>query len=464
MSTSHAPPGADRPLLHFTPPSGWLNDPNGLVRHRGLYHLYFQHNPDSTDWGNLHWGHAVSRDLVRWEHRPIAMAPDEHGLIFSGTTVADDRGTSGFGAGSLVAVFTHDDGGRQRQSLAHSDDGDTWSKFDGNPVLSPPAGIRNFRDPKVRRHDGDDGSWWTMVLAVETELWFFTSADLRSWTRSATFRPVLPHRDPILEVPDLFVLRDETGEDRWVAMVCAIPTREGGPEARVFWAVGDFDGVVFSPLDPTEPWRALDDGVALYAAMAWDRADGADAVAIAWLDERLDTTGIQRPWRGRMSVPRRLDLRRFGGRPRLVQQPVLPDGETERCTTRPGERAPTFAAGRCAAIAVELGVDQRRSVELRLHDPETALTTTIRVQGDVVAIERPSERAPATSRSALDPSSDERTLLVVVDHGSLEVFCDGGASQSFVGWEGTSPIEVEVTNIGATPVRTEVRRWTADRL
>ena len=149
-----------RPLIHFTPKEKWMNDPNGMVFYNGVYHLFYQYYPDSTVWGPMHWGHATSTDMVRWEHQPIALFPDSLGYIFSGSAVVDSNNTSGFGKDGkipLVAIFTHHDpigekkGSQvyQNQSLAYSlDDGKTWTKFSGNPVLKNP-GIKDFRDPKV---------------------------------------------------------------------------------------------------------------------------------------------------------------------------------------------------------------------------------------------------------------------------------------------------------------------------
>ncbi len=144
-----------RPLYHFTPPSKWMNDPNGLVYYQGEYHLFYQYHPESPIWGPMHWGHAVSRDLVNWQHLPIALYPDENGMIFSGSAVIDWKNTAGFGEAAMVAIFTHHQDGRQSQSLAYSlDSGRTWTKYAGNPVLSPPDNLRDFSRPKsflVRR-------------------------------------------------------------------------------------------------------------------------------------------------------------------------------------------------------------------------------------------------------------------------------------------------------------------------
>ncbi len=155
-----------RPQYHFTPASGWMNDPNGMFYYEGEYHLFYQHYPDSTVWGPMHWGHAVSKDMIHWEHLPIALYPDKHGYIFSGSAVVDWKNTSGFGTAEnppIIAIFTYHDpegdkAGRidfQTQGIAYSlDKGRTWSVYEQNPVLLNP-GIRDFRDPKVSWN----GSW-----------------------------------------------------------------------------------------------------------------------------------------------------------------------------------------------------------------------------------------------------------------------------------------------------------------
>lgn len=148
-----------RPQFHFTPAADWMNDPNGLVFFDGAYHLFYQHNPDDAIWGPMHWGHAVSKDLVNWQHLPIALYPDAIGAIFSGSAVIDWHNTAGFGDGAMVAIFTHAAGNRQLQSLAYSTDkGHTWTKYAGNPVIEPPNNIRNFRDPKVFWYEEANGS------------------------------------------------------------------------------------------------------------------------------------------------------------------------------------------------------------------------------------------------------------------------------------------------------------------
>ena len=173
-----------RPGYHFTPAKGWMNDPNGLVYIDGEYHLFFQHNPDSTVWGPMHWGHAVSKDLVTWEELPIALFPDSLGTIFSGSAVYDAENSSELGTKDnppLVAIFTYHNALQEKagavdfqtQGIAYSvDKGKTWSKYEGNPVLLNP-GIRDFRDPKVTQISKANGTKaWLMTLAVRIEFSF----------------------------------------------------------------------------------------------------------------------------------------------------------------------------------------------------------------------------------------------------------------------------------------------------
>ena len=185
-----------RPQYHFTPVSGWMNDPNGLVYNDGLYHLFYQYYPHATVWGPMHWGHATSTDMVHWEHKPIALFPDEKGLIFSGSAVVDTNNTSGFGKDGkvpLVAIFTYHnmlgeksgDNTFQTQGIAYSlDNGETWTKYEGNPVLGN-KGIRDLRDPKVFWHEETQS--WIMALVAGDYAKFYRSKNLREWDNISDF-------------------------------------------------------------------------------------------------------------------------------------------------------------------------------------------------------------------------------------------------------------------------------------
>ncbi len=186
-----AEPEGSRPLFHFTPPKNFINDPNGLVFLGGEYHLFYQHNPEGDRWGHMSWGHAVSRDLVRWEHLPIALREENGIMIFSGSAVLDSRNTSGFGradAPPMVAIYTGDGRGKQTQNLAFSlDRGRGWTKFSGNPVAD--IGSKEFRDPKVFFHK-ESGRWiMATVLADKRQVRLWKSPDLKSLGEAQRLRP-----------------------------------------------------------------------------------------------------------------------------------------------------------------------------------------------------------------------------------------------------------------------------------
>lgn len=252
-----------RPLLHFSPEKNWMNDPNGMVYHEGTYHLFFQHNPYGTRWGNMSWGHATSPDLLHWEEQPLAIPQtfDESGRpiedIFSGSVVSDSDNTSGLGTAEnppLVAIYTsaytshHPTlAGRQAQSLAYSlDDGQTWTKYAGNPVAD--RGSANFRDPKVFRYEGPAGSYWVMVAveAVEHKVVLYKSSNLIDWTHLSDFGPANA-TGGIWECPDLFPLPvdGDPSRTKWVMVVNLNPGAVAGGSGGQYF-VGDFDGTTFT--------------------------------------------------------------------------------------------------------------------------------------------------------------------------------------------------------------------------
>jgi fructan beta-fructosidase len=213
-----------RPQFHFSPPANWMNDPNGMVYYEGEYHLFYQHHPDSTVWGPMHWGHAVSRDMVHWEHLPVALYPDSLGTIFSGSAVMDLNNTSGFGTADnppMVAIYTSA-GKTQQQSIAYSlDKGRSWTKYERNPVL-PNPGIPDFRDPKVSWND--QANKWVMSLAVEDHISFYSSPNLKEWQHESDFGSDIGAHGGVWECPDLFKMKVEgSDEERWVLLVSINP-------------------------------------------------------------------------------------------------------------------------------------------------------------------------------------------------------------------------------------------------
>lgn len=314
-----------RPRYHFTPGSGWLNDPVGLVFFQGEYHLFYQHNPAGPTWGEMHWGHAVSHDLLHWEHLPVALYPHQKlGVVFSGSVVVDRENTSGLcrpGEPCLVALFTHAFGeaGTQDQSLAYSHDrGRTWIEYQGNPVL-PNPGIADFRDPKVFWHQGGR---WIMAVAAGDRVAFYASPDLMRWTHLSDFGPLAGIPEGAWECPDLFPLPVQgRGDSRWILKIDITPGIGQRGTGRYF--VGHFDGTRFTPEGP-EGGLPLDHGLDFYAAQSFsDVADGR-CIWMAWRDSwlyALDTP--TEPWRGALTIPRELGLAEApGGGLVLTQRPV----------------------------------------------------------------------------------------------------------------------------------------------
>jgi fructan beta-fructosidase len=279
--TSHS---YTRPSYHFTPPTGWLNDPNGMVYHDGEYHLFYQYHPHDLLWGPMHWGHAVSRDLVRWEHLPIALYPDELGMIFSGSGVVDRHNTAGLGAGAMVLVFTHNHNWREIQSLAYShDNGRTWAKYANNPVLEASIPVKDFRDPKVFWYDkGDGAGHWVMALAVGSYVLFYTSPDLKRWTQSGQFGPGYGSTEGVWETPELFSLQIEgTDRQQWVLLV-AVGDGAIAVGSGVQYFIGDFDGNTFTTVSPKEQVRWADYGADFYAPQLWNDEPDGRRIGVAW--------------------------------------------------------------------------------------------------------------------------------------------------------------------------------------
>ena len=316
---------AHRPALHFTPEAGWMNDPNGLFYDGVWYHLYYQHNPFGTGFGPMHWGHARSRDLTLWERLPTALAPDRNGVIFSGSVVLDRENLQGLAAGVplVTAVFTHhSETAGESQSLAYSlDGGMTFQKAPENPVLSAP-GEKDFRDPKVFWHA--ESRKWVMVLAAGHAIRFYGAADLRHWTLLSAWTPEGDGRRIVWECPDLFPL-----DGKWV-LTASISAADNGLPGMAYW-IGSFDGTAFCPdgADSSRagslagPLRYLSYGPDDYAAVTFYNT-GARRLLLGWMSawayaaELPDTGGF----RGAMTLPRELSLRRTQAGLRLFQWPA----------------------------------------------------------------------------------------------------------------------------------------------
>lgn len=316
-----------RPQFHFSPEKNWMNDPNGLVYHEGEYHLFYQYNPFGNKWGHMSWGHAVSPDLVHWEHLPVALQEEDGIMIFSGSAVIDHQNTSGFGSAdnpAMVAIYTGHTETNQSQHIAYSTDkGRTWTKYASNPVLD--IGMKDFRDPKVFWHN--EINRWIMVIAIpiERKVHFYASEDLKSWAFLSDFGPA-GATGGIWECPDLFLLPIEGEEDasRWVLDVnIGSEAAAGGSGGQYF--VGDFDGERFMNDNPDTLTLWIDHGADYYAAVSWSDIPETDGrrILIGWMNNWQYAQDIPTdPWRSAQSLPRTLTLRRTSDGLRLAQRVV----------------------------------------------------------------------------------------------------------------------------------------------
>ncbi|WP_373496412.1 glycoside hydrolase family 32 protein [Aquiflexum sp.] len=309
-----------RPQFHFSPEANWMNDPNGMVYLDGEYHLFYQYYPDSTVWGPMHWGHAVSTDLVHWDHLPIAIYPDKNGWIFSGSAVIDHNNTSGLGSDqnpAMIAIFTyHDPIGEkeeradfQTQGIAYSlDKGRSWTVYKENTVLKNP-GIKDFRDPKVMWYeDGKENGKWVMSLAVLDKIDFYSSPNLIDWTFESDFNPDWAAYGGVWECPDLFPLTAEDGTEKWILFVSINP---GGPQggSATQYFVGNFDGKTFTTESSETLW--LDYGADNYAGVTWSNVPESDGrtLLISWMSNWQYAQIVPtHPWRSAMTIPRNLEL------------------------------------------------------------------------------------------------------------------------------------------------------------
>lgn len=319
-----------RPQFHFSPPSHWMNDPNGLVYNDGIYHLFYQYYPDDTVWGPMHWGHATSTDLIQWKHKPIALYPDEHGYIFSGSAVVDTNNSSGFGSKDnppLVAMFTYHNAemaeagakNYQTQGLAYSiDNGDTWTKYEGNPVVGN-DGMIDFRDPKV--FWSEEYNKWVLILVAGDHAKFYQSDNLKNWSQTGEFGKNSGAHGGVWECPDLFKLKvGNAEEEKWVLLISINP---GGPNkgSATQYFVGEFDGTTFTPDHKDTKW--LDYGMDNYAGITYNNTPNNERIFVGWMSNWL--YGQQTPtevWRSAMTLPRTLQLFSDNGMYYLKNYPI----------------------------------------------------------------------------------------------------------------------------------------------
>lgn len=365
-----------RPRFHFTPAKNWMNDPNGLVWHKGEYHLFFQHNPQGTQWGHMSWGHAVSKDLLTWEELPVAIAEDQDGAIFSGSAVSDGD--------DIVAIYTRHTETNQSQCIARStDNGRTFVKYENNPVLD--ENKKDFRDPKVFRYKDH----WIMCVAKphEHQIAFYSSTNLIDWKHLSDFGPAAA-QDGVWECPDLFPLLLNKKEV-WVLIVSLNPGGLYGSGTQYF--IGDFDGTTFVPRYSTDKPRWLDFGKDNYAGVTFSNEPTGKRILIGWLANWNDVKNHPvTSWTSQMTIPRELGLMNYKREIVLTQKPL------------------------CDAF-----------YELKVKVPETGI---IGLKGFVKVGFNADKKVVFVNdfEASYVPTADDLHLKVVVDRSSVELFTGDG--------------------------------------
>ena len=427
-----------RPAYHHTPLYGWMNDPNGMFYKDGVWHLYYQHNPYGSKWQNMSWGHSSSKDLIHWEHHPEAIRPNGMGSIFSGSAVVDHENTAGFGKDAVVALYTSC-AQSQIQSLSHSsDNGVTFTFYEGNPVIPNPT---EARDPKVFRHA--PSGQWVLVLAhaLEKEMQFYTSPDLKSWTLQSSFGQGFGQQDGVWECPDLFELPvDGNGSKKWVLLCNINPGHPFGGSGTQYF-IGDFDGKTFTPDEPAEVQKWMDYGKDHYATVSWSDAPDSRRTAIGWMSN----------WQYANEVPT-MQYRSANTLPRELGLFTAPDGKIYLSSTPSPEllklrksgknhgKASVGKSGRqysipaLGEIVVEYDASGCKELELTLSNAAgEKVSMTLDPAKDTFSMDRTksghvdfSAQFPAVTTAPLHRADDKGTLRIFIDNSSIEVFDSEG--------------------------------------
>ena len=444
-----------RPQFHFSPAANWMNDPNGMVYHNGEYHLFYQYYPDGNVWGPMHWGHAVTNDLIRWEHLPIALYPDSLGYIFSGSAVVDHQNTSGFGTKEnppIVAIYTYhnpdqEKAGRidyQTQGIAYSlDQGRTWIKYDKNPVLKNP-GTKDFRDPKVFWHEGTQA--WIMILAVLDHVQLFNSPDLKQWKKISEFGIDHGSHGGVWECPDLFPLTVDD-QEKWVMLVSLNNGAPNGGSGTQYF-IGSFDGVNFVNENPKDKILWIDYGKDNYAGVTWSDVPAKDnrRLFLGWMSNWNYANVVPTTvWRSAMTVPRELKLINTSAGTRLISIPVKEleslYGRQANWTTQTITGSLDLTSDLTRTSQYELIIDfednikQGFTIELSNGLNEKLLIIYSPQTGNQLTIDRTlagnhnfSADFGGIQRADREKQGGINALRLIVDHSSVELFTDEGVT------------------------------------
>lgn len=395
-----------RPQIHFSSRRGWNNDPNGLIYYEGEYHLFYQHNPYEREWGNMHWGHAVSKDLIHWEELPEALYPDKNGTAFSGTAVIDYENTAGFAKGNtpaMIAVYTADTHDRQTQCLAYSlDKGRTWTKYEGNPVIDSKEkwNSKDTRDPKVFWYHPNNE--WVMVLNERDGHSIYTSSNLKEWKFES-------HLTGFWECPELFELPvdGDKSKTRWV-MYGASGT----------YMLGDFNGKEFKP----ESGKYYYTTGGLYAAQTYANIPESDGRRIQTAWGRIPTPASM-PFNMLMLLPTELTLRTTKDGIRLFNNPVKEiealEGEyqswNDLTANDATEKLRAFNTNECLRIKTTFKLSHATDAGINLNGQS------------LIRYDLNNNLVNGVFYSPENMTSMEISADIIIDKTCIEVFIDNGA-------------------------------------
>lgn len=434
-----------RPQIHFTPKAHWMNDPNGLVYYKGIYHMFFQYYPNSNVWGPNYWGHATSKDLVHWTEGSPALAPDSLGLIASGSAVVDFKNTSGFGNNGripLVAIYAYINQKLERQNInaqyqaiAYSlDEGRNWTKYSHNPVIKNP-GIRDFRDPKVIWYAPQNK--WVMTVATHDHVTYYSSSNLKDWKKESEFGKGVGAHGGVWECPDLISF-DVDGKKVWVQIVSINPGGPNGGSATQYF-VGDFNGTTFTPYSTDAKW--IDYGTDDYAGVTWSNT-GERRIFLGWMSNWQYATIVPtEKWRSAMTVPRELKLKKMGNDYWLTSMPVkeldalkknavsLKNVQFQRgfdlsqkVKELPGQYQINLTANNAKSFSIVLSNDLGEEVVIGYNKEENVYYIDRAKSGKVDFQKDFAKRMTGLRLSR----NNNINLMLIVDVASVELFADNG--------------------------------------
>lgn len=435
-----------RPAFHHTPLFGWMNDPNGMVCKNGVWHLYYQYNPYGSKWQNMTWGHSSSKDLLKWEHHPLAIESNALGSVFSGSAVIDHSNSAGFNKNAIIALYTSA-GTSQIQSLAYStDNGETFRIYPATPVLTIES---EARDPNVFWND--ETKEWNMSLAhaLDHEMLFFTSPDLKKWTLQSSFGKGFGAQDGVWECPDLFKLKvDGTDTEKWV-LICNI--NPGGPfgGSGTQYFVGNFDGKTFvadKDSNGNIPTKWMYYGKDHYATVSWSDAPDNRRTMIGWMSNWQYAAEVPTmQFRGANTLPREAGL--FYGPDSDIYLSSQPSPELEnlrdkltvnikRAKIGKNKRTynlPSVNDGICE-ILLDIDAQKSESVSLTLSNGTgEKVNMKYDVSGHKLSFDRSksgivyfSQDFPAITVAPSFEDVNKISLRIFIDKSSIELFGNNG--------------------------------------